>query len=369
MAGAWAADRTQADAYLANIPSLIKSEDYKTIEDLCKRALQVDESCPSAHYHLGLCHEKNSKAREAVKEYQLAASLATKEKDMALAGKANAAAKRLGQGLIELDTLDQRLADRMHKLGDEALDAGQLDTASQAYTALTVLQPDNAKAKEALDKVTAAIAARGDPVKSKLASAMLAEMWYKLGTGSKPEAATLAKSLSEKYSDTEYGKEAAGLLERDFAAPQKDEVAQLSKKLKESAKKVAKPAPPPPKTTSSTPPTPPPANVADTGPKTGVDVEALEKAADEETKKMAKDALVPAFKDAHAKGKGFYAKATPGSEGNQLNVAKALEQFIRADVLYVRIEDEKLNNGDLAEKAKEASMLRYACMKMTILSH
>src|SRR5205814_737746 len=80
----YAGDRTSADAYLANVPTLIKSEDYKTIEDLCKRALHADESCPSAHYHLGVCYEKNNKAREAVKEYQMAGTLATKEKDMPL---------------------------------------------------------------------------------------------------------------------------------------------------------------------------------------------------------------------------------------------------------------------------------------------
>src|ERR1043165_1613196 len=245
----FAGDRTSADAYLANVPTLVKNEDYKTIEDLCKRALQADETCPGAHFYLGVCYEKNNKAREAVKEYQTAGTLATKEKDMPLAGKANTAAKRLGIGLIELDAMDQRLAEKLHKLGDEAFEAGQLDTAKQAYTAMLVLQPDNAKVKDALDKVTTAIAERGDPVKGKLAAAMLAEMWYKIGMGSKAEATVLARSLSDRYKDTEYGKEAAGLLERDFTAPQKDEVAQLSKKLKETAKKSKPPTAHAPPTT------------------------------------------------------------------------------------------------------------------------
>lgn len=361
----FAADRATADAYLINVPNLLKDNNYKTIEDMSKRALQADETCPNAHFYMGMCLEKNGKSREAFKEYQSAANYASKEKDTVTAAKAGAAAKRVGMGLIELDAMDAKLAEKLQKLADEALEAGQLDTAKQAYGSVVVLQPDNTKAKEGLDKATAAIAERGDPVKSKVASAMLSEMWYKLGVGQKDEAKEQAKALSVRYGDTEYGKEAAGLLDRDFAPPKKEEVAKLSKKVKDqAAKTVAKPV------AATTPkPNDPPKTVASAAPKTGVDVDAVEKAAEEETKKMAKDALVPAFKDSHAKGKAFYKNATPGSEGNQSNVAKALEQFIRAESLYVRIENEKLSTPELTGEAKEASMLHYACLKMTILAH
>ncbi len=368
---AFAADRASADAYLANVPNLIKENNYKTIEDMSKRALQSDDTCPNAHFYMGMCLEKNGKSREAFKEYQTAATLATKEKDTVTAAKASAAGKRVGMGLIELDALDAKLAEKMHKLADEAADAGQLDTAKQAYGSVLVLQPDNAKAKDGLEKVMAALAERGDPVKSKIASATASEMWYKLGIGQKDEAKEKAKELSEKYGDTEFGKEAAGLLERDFAPPKKEEIAKASEKLKKQNAKVAvaKPAPPSPTPGPGTSPSVPPKPPANTGPKSGVDVAAVEKAAEADAKKMSKDALVPAFKDACTKGKSFYQNATPGSENNQINVAKALEQFIRADALYGRIETENLSTPELAAMIKESSMLHYACLKMTILAH
>ncbi len=365
--GLAAADRTSADAYLVSAPALVKDGNYKTLEDMCKRALQADETCPEAHFNMGLCLEKNGKLREALKEFQNAATVAAKEKDAVLASKATTAAKRVGVGFIELDALDTKLAEKLQKLGDEALEAGQLETARQAYAAVVVLLPENVKAKESLEKTTTAITERGDPVKSKVAAAMLAEVWYKLGIGKRDEATVTAKALSARFNDTEFGSEAAALLERDFAAPKKDEVAKLSLKLKEQNAKILASAKPvtPVGTTPSTTDTRPSTESA----RRGVDVEAVEKAADEDTKKMAKDALVPAFKDAHQKGKSFYSKATPGSAGNQENVAHALEQFIKAESIYQRIESENLSDGDLAAISKESSMLRYGCMKMTILGH
>src|ERR1700755_3585737 len=85
-----AADRGSADAYLVSAPNRIKERKYKTLEDMCKRALQSDDTCPNAHFHLGICYEKDNKAREAFKEFQTAANIATKEKDNALASKASA---------------------------------------------------------------------------------------------------------------------------------------------------------------------------------------------------------------------------------------------------------------------------------------
>lgn len=164
------------------------------------------------------------------------------------------------------------------------------------------------------------------------------------------------------------GKEASGLIERDFAAPTSEEIVLAAKEAKEKSKKkpkvVASIAPPP---STGSKPTPPPA--ASVAVKQGLDVEALEKSADAETAALAKTALIPTFTAAHDKGKDHYTKATPGSEGNQENVSKALEQFIRCASLYQRIEKENMTTEDLAARAKNASMLHYACLKMTILSH
>ncbi len=362
-AAANSADRTSADAYLAGVPALVNGGDYKTTEDLCKRSLQADDTYPLAHYYMALCLEKSGKAHDAFKGYQNAASLATKEKDAAMAAKATAAAKRLGTGLMEIDALDVKLSEKLQKIATEALDTGHLETAKQAFTSLLAIQPENAKAKEGLEKITTALKDRADPIKSKIAGAMLVETFYRLGTGKKDEATELAKELSLKYADTESGKEAAGLIERDFAAPKKDEVVLLAQKLKEQSTKTADASK---ALVSSGSPT---SVSAKPVAKNNVDVEALEKSADDETKKMGKDALVAAFADAYKNGKLFYAKATPGSEGNQENLSKALELFVKAESLFVRIETENLKDDEMAENVKEASMLRYACMKMTILTH
>ena len=361
-----AADRTSADALLTGVPDLVKDGNFKTIEELCKRSLQSDDSCPSAHFYLGMAYEHSNKPREAVKEYLASASCATKEKDGVMAGKANAAAKKIGAGVIDLDALDAKYADKLGKVGTDAFDAGQLETARQAFSALLVLRPSDAKGKEGLDKAAKALEERGDPVKSKIAAASLSEVWFKLGIGELDKAKELAQTLSSNYGDTEPGKEAAALIERNFAAPKHDEVAKLTEKLKqESAKKIAA-APKTPSTTVTSSPGTAPAKAAG-GPR--VDVDATQKLAEEDAKKMSKDALIPAFKDAHKKGKEHYAKATPGSEGNQDNIAKALEQFIKADSLYTRIENENMSTEELAANAKEVGMLHYACLKMTILAH
>ncbi len=357
------ADRAAAEAYLAGVPTLISGGDFKTIDDLCKRSLAADDTCPLAHFYMALCLDKTNKARDAFKEYQITATLATKERDAALTAKANAAAKRIGAGLMELDALDVKLAEKLQKIAEEAYEAGRFDTAHKAYTSLLVLQPANAKVKEALTKTDKALQEHANPVKTKIAAAMLAETWYNLGVGKKSEAVELAKSLAKKYAETEWGREAAELVERDFAAPKKDEVAQLAQKLKDENAKGTDAKTSATAVASATQTSPKPA-----APLGKTDIEALEKAADDETKKLAKDALVAAFDDAHKNGKAFYAKATPGSEGNQENLAKALEMFVKAESLYARIEAEELKTDDLAESAREASMLRYACMKMTILT-
>jgi hypothetical protein len=98
-------------------------------------------------------------------------------------------------------------------------------------------------------------------------------------------------------------------------------------------------------------------------------VDALEKVAMEDAKKLPKNQLVGAFKEAFGKGKDSFAKATPGTEGNQKNLHAALDQFIRCEALFMRIEEEKLSTDEVAAMQKQAGMSRYSCMKMTILSH
>lgn len=367
LGAAAAADRVTADAYLVNVPSLLKEEKYSTIEDMSKRALQADDTCPNAHYYLGVVYEKSGNVRGAFKCFQTAATNASKEKDTVLATKAAAAAKRIGMGLMELETLDTKLADRLQKVADDAYDAKQLETAKQAYSALVVLLPNSAKAKEGLEKVTAALTERGDPIKSKVASAMLSEMWYKLGIGKKTEAKQQAKDLSTQFAETEYGKEASDLLARDFSAPDKEEVKQLAKKYTASTVKAVATKPATPSTSDSSAPSTAKVTAPASAPNNAVDVTSVEHNADEETKKMAKSALVPAFTDAYKKGKAHYQSATPGSDGNQVHVAAALESFIKAESIYQRIETENLVNDEVAAMSKEASMLRYGCMKMTIL--
>lgn len=355
------ADRVAADAYLAGVPTLIASGDFKAVEDLCKRSLAADDTCPAAHYYMAIALEKSNKPRDAFKEYQTATTLAAKEKDNNIGGKASAAAKKLGAGLMEIDALDQKLADKLQKVAAEATELGRLETARQALTSLLILQPENAKAKEALEKVNKAIQDRGDPVRTKIAAAMLTEMWFKLGTGKRDDAIAMARTLSTRFSDTEWGKEASTLLENNFSVPKREDVAQLSQQLKEQNAKLA-----------SAQKTQTPTAVTTTSPKAGSgkpDIGALEKTADEEAKKMHKDVLVSAFTDAYQKGKAFYANATPGAEGNQENLSKALEQFIRAESFFARIESEDLKSDELSNSAQEAAMLRYACMKMTILTH
>ena len=47
--------------------------------------------------------------------------------------KANTAAKRIGAGLMELDALEIKLAEKLPKIASEAFDAGRFEVARQAY--------------------------------------------------------------------------------------------------------------------------------------------------------------------------------------------------------------------------------------------
>lgn len=356
-----AADRVGADALLAGVPELLKAKDFKAAEEFCGRSLQLDDSCPTAHFYMGVVNENSKKMREALKSYQMALTVATKEKDSALATKASAAIKKLGPGLAELDALDTKFAEKLEKLGTEALEAGRLEAARRSFALLDALQPGNEKAKAALTKIDKSLEARGDPVKGRIASAMLSEVWYLAGSGKKSEAKTLAQTLMTNYADTAMGKEATALLERDFAAPKQEELAQLTVKAQEevaigpAANITAAPG-----TKGATP---------GTAAAPRVDVASVQKSAEITAKSIAKEALAATFSECVKKGKEFYSKATPGTEGNQENVAKALEQFIKADALYVRIEEEKLSTEELAAAARDSQLLHYACLKMTVLSN
>ncbi|MCY3017952.1 MAG: hypothetical protein NTW87_02830 [Planctomycetota bacterium] len=360
-------DRETATALLSGVDALLAKGDEASLAsaaEICKRALAADATCPAAYLKLGQCQEQANKPREAFKSYKNAADLAKKENDSLVARKATFASEKLGTGLLQIGEADQKLITKLLPLADDALADDALETARQIYSKILALAPAHEKAMEGLGKTEKAIAARGDPVKAKIAAAMLAEIYYLVATGDKAKAAKVAADMGERYGDTGPGKEAAAMLANSFEPPKNlsAEIAEAKKVLKEQAKKatVKKPS----AAVGTTPVVTP---VAVSAPP--VDVDALEKTAMEDAKKTPKDQLLAAFKDAFAKGKDSFSKATPGTEGNQQSLRAALEQFIRCESLYMRIEEEKLNDTAIAAMQKQASTSRYSCMKMTILAH
>jgi tetratricopeptide (TPR) repeat protein len=365
------ADRDMATALLSSAEKSLKSNDYQTAKSMCERAIQADETFAQAHFTMGQTLEAMTQSKEAIRSYQTCAELAKKDNNTQLVNKALDAAKKLGPGLVDLGTADQKLVDSMINLGDKTLAEGHLETAKKAYTAALALVPDHAKAKENLAKVSKMIEDRGDPVRARIASAAMSEVWYYVGNANRDKtkakenmdkARTVAQDVSAKFGDLDAGKEAQRLLTANFDLSKTigEELAAAKKELIEKQKIVsAKPAP------ATGPATAP---RTDTAAPTRVNVDATEKAANDETKKLPKDKLAATFADAYTKGKGFYSNATPGTEGNQKNLASALEQFIKCESMYLRMEEEKLLTPEIEEDFKQASMLRYACMKMTILS-
>jgi Tfp pilus assembly protein PilF len=363
-----AEDRDTATALLGSAEKSYKGGDFATAKSMCERALGADGTFPAAHFLMGQVLEALNQPRDAIKTYQCAAEFAKKENNTALSNKALEAAKKLGPGLLEIAQADQKLADKMLALGDRALADEQLDTAKASFAAVVALTPTNEKAREKLAQTERAIAARGDPVKARIAAATLSEVWYHIGNKKQDEAVKLANDLTARFGNTPAGQEAAQLLATNFDVS-KDihgQLASVKKELVEKQKKLAaRPPTPPP---SSTGPTvsKPVSVVRPAGPH--VDVEAVEKTAAEEARKLPNDRLVAVFQEHVTKGKEFYSKATPGTEGNQKNLALALEQFIHSEAVYLRLEEQKLLTAQLEEDEKQASMLRYACMKMTILT-
>ena len=359
--GVHAEDRDTAAALIASAEKSLKGGDQATAKAMCERALNSDRTFPVAHFTLGQVLEAMNQPRDAIKSYQTAAELAKKENNTALASRALEAAKKLGPGLVEIGQADQKLADRMFMLGEKALADEQLDTAKAAYTAVLALNPNHDKAKENLAQTEKAIEARGDPVKAKIAAAALSEVWYNVSIGKKDEATKLATDLKDRFSDTPAGKESGQLLACNFDLSKsiKDDLAMAKRELAERQKKLAARPAAPAKTT----------DVKGPALANRVDVDGFEKLALEEAKKLPNDRLVAAFQDYVTKGKGFYAKATPGTEGNQQNLALALEQFIRCEAVFLRLDEQNLLSEQIRKDEEQASMLRYACMKMTILQH
>ncbi len=365
-----AGDRDIATAHVASGEKSYKAGDYPTAKSMCERALQADNTFPAAHFLLGQTLEALNQPREALRSYQNAADFARKEGNQALISRAVDAAKKLGPGLVELIQADQKLVEKLLALGDRALADEQYDTARQALSSALALQPDNEKAREGLQQTEKAILARGDPVKSRIAAAAMSEVWYYVGTGNKEKARQMATDVASKFGILAAGKDAAKLLASNFDLSKtiSQEIAMAKQELVEKQKKIAARPPPPP---AAAPPagTPTPAKTTPVQTAARVDVDGTEKAAQEDSRKLSKDKLAAAYTELYNKGKDSYSKATPGAEGNQKNLAAALEQFIRCESIYMRLEAENLLTPEIEEQQKQASMLRYACMKMTILSH
>lgn len=357
-----AGEREQAMAFLTGADVMIAKSNFSGAIDMCNRAISADPTCALAHFKLGECLEKSSKPRDAFKSYQQAGALAKKD-DPTLARRAQTAAEKLGKGLLEISLADQKLLDKLLPLADEALEEEQYGIARTAYASILALQPAHEKAKLGLEKAQNALDARGDPIKARLAASMLSEVFYFNGIGDKAKAAKMAQDLTARHADTGPGKEAAELLANNFEPPKNLDVRMAE--MKQEIKKINKPKAAAAKPVSSVSSTAP----AATAPGAPVDVDATEKLATEEARKLSKDALVSAYKDAYTKGKATFAKATPGSEGNQKNLHEALKHFIHCEQLYLRIDEAKLGTPEIERMQKDASTCRYSCMKMTILGH
>ena len=368
-----AEDHDLAVALASSAEKSNKSGDFATAKDMSERALNADKNFGPAHFQLAQALEGLNQPREAIRSYLTAADLAKKDKDNAQANKALDAAKRLGPGLMELGKLDQQYLDKFLALAEKAFAEGQLDTAKAAFAAVLALSPKHEKALQEMEETKKAIEARGDPVQAKIADAAMAEVWYNVGSGKKDEAKKLATELSQRFPNLPSGKEAARLVADNFAPPKdiQKEIEAAKKELAERQKKLAAAAA---AATTTAPATTPSATtaavvvkpVAPAGPSR---LELLEKSADETVKKLTNDQLAAAFNEHLKKGKEFFGMSTPGSEGNQKNLALALEQFIISEAIFARMEPLKLVTDSIQAGEERASMLRYACMKMTILEH
>jgi len=368
-----AGDREEAKVLLQSAETNLKKGDFATAEEMCTRALASDKDYGRVHLVMGQCYEGQNKAREAINEYNLAAELSLKDKtpDRATADQATGFAKKLAPGLLEIKQADQRLATKLTTLASGALAESQLDTAKSAYQELLALNPSDDDARKNLDEVQKRIDERGDPIKGKIAAAGMSEVYYELGTGSKDKAREQAQEIAQKFSDTSYGKDASHLLSCNFDLSKtiEQDLKDAKEQIKQLAAAQKKPTPAATTSTQTSPPSTSSTPSHSVAPQQGVDIDGVERQAEEDAKKLPKDKLVSTFSETFKAGKEFYSKATPVSEGNQKNVAAALTKFIGCEALYMQIDTDKLMTPDVEAQEKDASMLRYACMKMTILSH
>jgi tetratricopeptide (TPR) repeat protein len=358
---AFAGDRDTAAALITSAEKALKNGDYATAKSVCERAIQSDDTYAQAHLMMGQILEAMNQPREAIKSFQAAADAARKENNPQLAQKALDSAKRIAPGLVELNQADQKLFDRLTALGEKAFAEERFDTAKQAFGSALALQPGNEKLKEQLSKTERAIDARGDPVRVKIAAAAMSEVWYYVGSGKKDQARKMAADVASKFADLPTGRDAQRLLDTNFDLSKtlKQDIVAAREELATEQKRLAAARVPTPATPART----------DVKSPVQVNLEGAEKTAADEAKKLAKDQLVARHAEYCVKGHEFYSKATPGTEGNQRNLALALEQFIQCEAVYLRLEEQGLLTPAIDKLQEEASMLRYACMKMTILSH
>lgn len=351
------ADRDTAIALLNGVDALIAQGKHDKALKFCERALAADKSCPAVHMRMGKCHYQLGSTESAIKSYQEAERCARAEKDSRMARMAQAAINRVCPGLSDLHRADDALRKKLIVLADGALDEGHLETADESYALILARWPDHGGALSGRRRTREALAKRGDPVKKAIAGAMLSEIWYLVGIGEKSEARKMAQELSGKYFKLPAGQEAGKLLANNFKAPGKQDAVALKQKLITAHKKT--------KTRPTTTHTRP---VASRPAAPIVDIVATEKAARSKAASLAKSGLASEFKKAFNLGLEHYRKAQPGTEGNQKNLALALEQFVRCESIYMRLDAEGVKDAETEKCQQKASMLRYACMKMTILN-
>lgn len=363
-----AGDAETAMAFVVGAEKAFNGGDVPTALAMSERAVATDGDCASAHFLKGQCYEQQNLPREALSGYEKAAEIAKKTNNNDVLKKANDAFKRLAPGLLDLKAVDHKLVEKLMPLATKALEKMQLDTARQALQMIVALSPDNEKAKKLLKQTESAIAARGDPIKGKIAAAAMQEVWYYFGMGDKDKAKEMARAIVKKQLDKAVSKEAAILIAANFdmSGSIKDEIKKTKVEMNESVAVALPPVAATDLSGASGTTTPKPAQTAFAPPK--LNLNDLEKTVLEDTKNILKEKLPTAFMETYAKGMDFYKKCAPGSDGQQKHVAEALEQFIRCDAMFLRMEDEKIVTQQVQDTEATVSMLRYACMKMTILN-
>lgn len=366
-ATAQGADRSTALALLDGADALMQQGKHAKALEVCDRAMQADPQCAEAQFKAAQCHEGMNKPAEAFKCYRKAGELA-EGYNPRLVRDAQVAAEKISPGLVRLDNVDQDLVRKLLPVAKQALAAGHLETAMEAYAIVLNLQPGQKEAENGQAEAQAELRKRGDLIEAKLAEAMLAEVWYLIGSNKKADARKMAQELSGRHGQTLAGREAVQLLANDLRPPKKEDILALKKEVLAAEKrdKEVKAAVKAVAAKLETPPAPAP-------PSTGkrmedVSVEKLVASAESEAKTLDKEQLIAKFKEAYDAGKAAYGKAAPGTPGNQENLAQALENFTRCEALFLKLEETKLANAELEALNQEASMLRYGCMKMTILT-